>query len=153
MKPMICNGWQIYFHPVFFQQWQTLLSEVKKLRTKLDSEQFTRHPQAKLLKAIDVGIKEKISLDPLASHFALTGSLRRFSRLKKMGLPSRYRLFFRVFPEQKTIIILWLGFPRKDGDKKDCYRVFEKRVRNGDFPQNLTELMDMTTDSGDGDRP
>ena len=90
----------------------------------------------------------------------------KYSRLKKMGLPNRYRLFFKVFPQQKVIIILWLGFPRKDerptapigakslrdagalapfgvrrkgtreeeGDKKDCYRVFTKMVKKGQFP-------------------
>ncbi|MEA5552373.1 type II toxin-antitoxin system YhaV family toxin [Anabaena cylindrica UHCC 0172] len=47
--------------------------------------------------------------------------LQKYGRLKKMGLPERYRLFFRVFKEQKIIIILWLGFSRKEGDKKDCY--------------------------------
>lgn len=141
MKPIVRNGWQIYFHPVFFQQWQELLNTVKKLKVKLDPDKFVTHPQVKLLKALDVGIKEKIPQEPLASHFALVGSLRRFSRLKKMGLPSRYRLFFRVFPEQKTIIFLWLGFPRKEGDQKDCYRVFEKLVKNGEFPQTMAELM------------
>ncbi len=51
-----------------------------------------------------------------------------------MGLPERYRLFFRAFKKQKIIIILWLGFPRKEGDKKDCYQVFTKKVENGEFP-------------------
>ena len=40
-----------------------------------------------------------------------------------MGLPARYRLFFLVFPQANTIIILWLGFPLLQGDKKDCYSV------------------------------
>lgn len=141
MKPIEANGWKIYFTPIFYQQWWTLKGNVEKLKVKLPLEKFTIHPQAKLLKAIDNGIKKKILLDPLASHFALTGSLRRYSRLKKMGLPSRYRLFFRVFPQQKTIIILWLGWPRKQGDKSDCYRVFEKLVGKGKFPQTIDELI------------
>jgi toxin YhaV len=58
-----------------------------------------------------------------------------------MGLPSRYRLFFRAFKEQKAIIIFWLGFPRKEGDKNDCYQVFTEKVKNGDFPENLDELL------------
>jgi toxin YhaV len=36
---------------------------------------------------------------------------------------------------------LWLGFPRKAGDKKDCYAVFEKLVQRGDFPKNMTEFL------------
>jgi toxin YhaV len=54
--------------------------------------------------------------------------LQKYGRLKKMGLPNRMRLFFRAFKEKKVIIILWLGFPRKEGDKKDCYQVFSKKV-------------------------
>jgi toxin YhaV len=118
-----------------------LVQKVKCLKAKLNPDVFIRHPQAKLLKAIDQGIKVTIPQDPLANYFALQGSLRQFRRLKKLGLPTRYRLFFRVFPEQQTIIILWLGFPRKEGDKKDCYAVFEKLVRKGEFPQTMTELL------------
>jgi toxin YhaV len=51
------------------------------------------------------------------------------------------RLFFRAFKEVKIIVILWLGFPRKEGDKKDCYQVFYKKVASGDFPENLESLM------------
>lgn len=149
MKPIRCQGWQIYFHPLFFQQWEDLRQRVIRLKQKLEPAQFVRHPDAKLLKAIDGGIREKIPQDPLASHFALTGSLRRFSRLKKMGLPHRYRLFFRVFPAQQSIVILWLGFPRKEGDKKDCYTVFEKLVKRGDFPTNMQDFLQILESSQD----
>ena len=90
-----------------------------------------------------VGIKEKIALDPLATQFALTGPLRRYGRMKGMGLPHRYRLFFRAFTseERQVLIVLWLGYPRKAGDKRDCYEVFTKMVGNGDFPDNLRELL------------
>ena len=77
-----------------------------------------------------VGIKEKIASDPMAGQFALTGSLRRYGRMKQMGLPNRYRLFFRAFAAEgrQVIIVLWLGYPRKAGDKRDCYEVFTKMV-------------------------
>ncbi|MFN8747752.1 MAG: type II toxin-antitoxin system YhaV family toxin [Pseudanabaena sp.] len=39
------------------------------------------------------------------------------------------------------LIILWLGFPRKEGDKNDCYEVFSRMVRNGDFPNDLDQLL------------
>jgi toxin YhaV len=60
-----------------------------------------------------------------------------------MGLPERYRLFLRVFdtPELKAIVILWLGFPRKEGAKDDCYEVFTKMVTRGTFPDSLDELL------------
>jgi toxin YhaV len=63
--------------------------------------------------------------------------------MKKMGLPERYRLFFRAFdtPELKAIVILWLGFPRKEGAKDDCYQVFTKMVMTGRFPNQLADLL------------
>lgn len=141
MSIITCNDWKIYFHPLFDQQWQELLQVVKSLSQKLEHDAFVGHPQVKLLKALEQGIKVTIPQNPLASYFALKGSLRKFRRLKKLGLPARYRLFFSVFPEQKTIIILWLGFPRKEGDKKDCYTVFEKLVKRGVIPNDLKEFI------------
>lgn len=139
---MKINGWTILFHPLFSNQRQDILKQVKSLRLRLTTEKFVGHPQVKLFKALTVGIEEKIPQNPLASYFALKKPLQKYSRLKKMGLPNRYRLFFKVFSEQKTIIILWLGFPRKEGDKKDCYRVFGKMVQQGRFPSVLEDLIE-----------
>ncbi len=60
-----------------------------------------------------------------------------------MGLPERHHLFFRALKtaEQKAIFILWLGYPRKEGDKNDCYAAFTKRVSRSDFPETLDELL------------
>lgn len=141
MAAFTCNGWQIFFYPLFNQQWVDLRDKVKKLKNELPQEEFIKHPDAKLLKALNIGIKEKIPQDPFASHFVLQKPLQKYGRLKKMGLPERYRLFFRPFKEPKIIIILWLGFPRKEGDKKDCYEVFTKRIENGDFPDEIEQFM------------
>jgi toxin YhaV len=141
MKPIKINGYSIYFHPLFNKQWQELVNRVKYLKEKLEPNKFITHADVKLLKALDVGIKEKIPANPFASSFTLKKPLQKYSRLKKMGLPSRYRLFFRVFKEADTIIILWLGFPRKEGDKKDCYQVFSKMVRKGNFPEDLKSFL------------
>jgi toxin YhaV len=52
------------------------------------------------------------------------------------------RLFFRAFSseERQVLIVLWLGYP-SNGDKRDCYEVFTKMVGNGDFPDDLRELL------------
>lgn len=141
---MMINGWRIYFlRRLFGQQRQDLREEVRRLKEKLSNEEYIHHPTVKLYVAIMRAVKEIIPADPLASRFALTGPLKRYGRVKKMGLPNRYRLFFRVFQagEQKSIFILWLGYPRKEGDKKDCYAVFQKMVERGDFPGSLDELI------------
>lgn len=99
-----CNGWQIFFYPLFNTQWIELREKVKKLKDELPKEEFIKHPDAKLLKALNIGIKEKIAQDPFASYFLLQKPLQKYGRLKKKGLPERYRLFFKVFKEQKIII-------------------------------------------------
>ena len=140
MALFTCNEWQIFFYPLFNKQWVELRNRVKILKNDLSKEEFIKHSDVKLLKALNIGIKEKIPQDPFASHFILQKPLQKYGRLKKMGLPERDRLFFRAFKEQKIIIILWLGFPRKEGDKKDCYEVFTKTVKNGEFPESIDEL-------------
>ena len=141
MAAFTCNGWQIFFYPLFNKQWVELCNRVGVLKNELPKEEFITHSDVKLLKALNIGIKEKIPQDPFASHFALQKPLQKYSRIKKMGLPERYRLFFRAFKEPQIIIILWLGFPCKEGDKKDCYQVFSKKVENGEFPETIDNLL------------
>jgi toxin YhaV len=148
MGVLIRNGWEIYFHRQLFGEQRRLRERVKQLKAELPEADYLGYPDVKLLAAVMLGIKEKIVLDPLASQFALTGSLRRYGRMKGMGLPNRYRLFFRAFSseERQILIVLWLGYPRKAGDKRDCYEVFTKMVGNGDFPDNLRELLMATNE-------
>jgi toxin YhaV len=144
MSKLTCHGWEIYFHPqLFAKQYQDLLTKVQDLQTKLPPDEYKKHPTVKLFAAISIGIEEKIPSDPFASYFALTGALRKYQRMKKMGLPGRYRLFFKIFDtsEMKATVILWLGYPRKEGDKKDCYEVFTKMVNRGEFPETFNELV------------
>jgi toxin YhaV len=143
MSGIVHNGWTIFFHPRFAQQRIDLLETSRKLRSKLPEAEWSKHSDVKLLKAVMVGIREKIPQDPFTAYFALKGPLRKYGRLKKMGLPDRYRLFFKPFSDQgkKVIIILWLGYPRKEGDKDDCYAVFEKMVTRGEFPESVDELI------------
>jgi toxin YhaV len=144
MSAIIRNGWEIYFHRnLFGEQRRQLKEQVSQLKAKLPLEEFVKHTTVKLLAAVMTGIKEKIVLDPFAPQFALKGSLRHYGRLKGMGLSDRYRLFFRAFEaeDRKVLIIIWLGFPRKEGDKNDCYEVFSRMVRNGDFPETLEQLL------------
>lgn len=90
------------------------------------------------------GIKEKIVLDPFDPQFTLKGELKGYGRLKKGGLSdNRYRLFFKAFEEdnRKVLIIIWLGYPRKEGASNDCYKVFTKMVEGGYFSDTLDELL------------
>ena len=141
---MIRNGWRIYFiKRLFGKQRRNLQAEVRHLKKTLPAEEYSTHATVKLYTAILVAIKEKIPASPYAAHFVLTGALKNYGRVKKMGLPDRYRLFFRALqtPEHKALFILWLDYPRKAGDKKDCYKAFTKMVGRGEFPDSLDELI------------
>ena len=144
MNKLVYHGWEIYFHPQLFdKQYQDLLARVQTLNASLKPDDYKIHPTVKLFAAMTIGIESKIPSDPFAAHFALTGTLKRYSRMKKMGLPGRYRLLFRIFDtaEMKAIVILWLGYPRKEGDKNDYYQVFTKMVNRGEFPNSIAELL------------
>ncbi|QLE54450.1 type II toxin-antitoxin system YhaV family toxin [Nostoc sp. TCL26-01] len=144
MAKFVSNGWEIYFHPQLFgTQYQELFERVSHLREQLSAAEYKTHATVKLFAAITIAIETKIPTDPFASHFALTGALKRYGRVKKMGLPERYRLFFRAFDTEqlKAIAILWLGFPRKERAKNDCYQVFTKMVERGNFPESVDELL------------
>ncbi|MFB2972118.1 type II toxin-antitoxin system YhaV family toxin [Aerosakkonema sp. BLCC-F183] len=96
MSYLIFNGWKIRFHPLFRQQWNDLLSDATKLKNRLSSTEYRSHPRVKLFAAVKLGIEEKIPSDPFSLRFSLKDDLRGYSRLKGMGLPNRYRLFFRA---------------------------------------------------------
>jgi len=140
---LLRHGWEIAFQPnLFARQHAELKAEVKHLRQELAPQDFVQHPRVKLLAAVMEGIKERIAADPYASRFALRGPLRRYGRLKGLGLPDRYRLFFRPFEAEgrRLLLILWLGFPRKEGDRNDGYAVFSRLVQRGELPEDWENL-------------
>jgi toxin YhaV len=137
-----CNGWSVYYHPLFAEDYKKLELRVIKLRKKLPDSEFRVHSTVKLYAALVRAIEEKIPIDPFSSSFCLKGTLKSYCRVKGMGIPDRYRLFFRVFREDKSIIILWLGYPRRQGHKKDCYALFSKMVSRGQFPETVKELLE-----------
>jgi toxin YhaV len=95
MSVLIRNSWEIYFRrQLFDEQRRQLRERVKQLKAELPEAEYLTHHDVKLLAALMVGIKEKIIIDPMSSQFALTGSLKRYGRMKGMGLPNLYRLFF-----------------------------------------------------------
>ncbi|MEA5552374.1 hypothetical protein VB713_15640 [Anabaena cylindrica UHCC 0172] len=60
MAVFTCNDWQIFFYPLFNTQWVDLREKIKKLKDELPKEEFIQHQDAKLLKALNIGIKKKL---------------------------------------------------------------------------------------------
>jgi len=65
----------------------------------------------------------------------------RLGALTKCNAPYKSRDRSIQTKEYKAIFVLWLGYPRKQGDKNDCYKVFTKMVERGDFPNSLDALI------------
>ncbi|MCY7331061.1 MAG: type II toxin-antitoxin system YhaV family toxin [Pseudanabaena sp. CAN_BIN31] len=135
------NGWKIYFHKIFNKQLQELVAGSIKFKEKDTPKQYRERFKPKLLKALQKAIEESIPNDPFSKDFELRGNLSDYQRVKLTGICDRYRLFFKVDADKKLIIILWLGYPRNEGGKNDCYRVFGKMVDKGDFPLNIEQLI------------
>jgi toxin YhaV len=153
MEVLVCNEWSIYFHPEFSEQWDEQVKLVKKLKGALSKKEFVEHSEVKLIASLRLCIKEKIPLNPHAAFFRLRKDLKKYRRLKKMGLPERYRLFFKAgnIDNKKVIVVLWLGYPRREGDKKnDCYEKFKRKLASGIFPEDLAELVAQCTQSTSG---
>ena len=113
MSSKTCNGWSIYYHPLFVDRYTKLEAKVFNLKAKLPAKKFRHHETARLYAAIVKIVEEKIPKDPLSEHFSLKYELVDYCRVKGMGLDERHRLFFKVFESEKLIIVLWLGYPRK----------------------------------------
>jgi toxin YhaV len=141
VEPINSNGWDIYFHPLFNAQIEKEFQKVENLKNNPKVKKLSKHPTFKLFKSVLSGIEKHIPKDPFCDDFVLTGDLEGFGRLKGKGLDERYRLFFKAFADKNLIFITWLGYPRKEGDKNDCYRVFKKKVNSGELPTSLDAFL------------
>lgn len=141
MKSSDKEEWNIFFHPLFNDAYVSLRDKVVSLKSKLSQDKYASHPDVKLYANIVNIILNIIPNDPSAHYFVLTDDLRQYSRVKGKGLPSRYRLFFKVFKDKSAIVILWLGYPRRQGCRGDCYEVFKKKVFRGEFPLSFDDLL------------
>ena len=55
MTNLICNGWEILFHPKFFGvQYQDLFDRIPQLKQRLPDSEFKKHPTVKLFAAITI---------------------------------------------------------------------------------------------------
>jgi len=136
------NGWKIYFHKIFNKQIQELVKSSIKFKEKDTPKQYKERFKPKLLKVLQRAIEESIPNDPFSKKFELKGNLSDYQRVKWAGICDRYRLFFKVDTDKKSIVVLWLGYPRNEGGKNDCYRIFGKMVKKGDFPSSIEQLIE-----------
>jgi toxin YhaV len=137
------NGWQLYAHPAFGDAFAELSDAVQKLKQEQPGT-FSAHPKAKLLKRILDLILDEIPRDPNAAEFQLGNTLgpghRHWRRAKFLG---RFRLFFRFSSVHKAIVYAWVNDEttlRKAGSQTDPYAIFNKRLREGNPPDDWDDL-------------
>jgi mRNA interferase RelE/StbE len=66
---------------------------------------------------------EKLKLEPEKQGKALSGVLKGYRSIRALG--QRYRIVYRVDAEKIVVVIIGAGI-RREGDKKDIYRILNK---------------------------
>jgi toxin YhaV len=150
---VVVNGWRLYVHPLFEQQFRQLVEQVEALAAK-DPTGYKELPAAKLLATINRHIRETIPRNPGAAEFRQGNTLgsdnRHWFRAK---FHERYRLFYRFSSREKVIIYAWVNDERtlrKSGSRTDPYRVFRAMLDAGDPPNTMEQLLIRAKEMKDG---
>ena len=137
-------GWQLFVHPAFGDAFDTLSTEVTRLKAA-DPEGCKQHPKTKLLKRILDLIEVEIPRDPGSAEYSLGNTRgpehRHWRRAKFLG---RFRLFFRYSSKDRVIIYAWVNDAntlRKAGGRNDPYTIFNACLRKGRPPDDWDALI------------
>jgi len=141
------NGWELFYFRLFRERLDGLERDVTALAEK-DPDGFGRHPKVKFLKAVVDNVRQEVPRNPDDRGYRLGKTLgdkyTDWRRVKKHGLPPRYRLFFKFTSTRKSIAYAWLNDEntlRKEGDKNDVYAVFKRMLKRGDVPNGFDDLL------------
>ncbi len=144
---MNVNGWNLLYFEFFRAIANRLVDEVLVLREK-DPEGYKSHPKTKLLAAVRRAVFSDVPENPDHKKYRMGKKLgpnhRSWRRVKKGGLPPRYRLFFRFDSRRQAIIYAWMNDEhslRKEGGQKDVYAVFARLLTNGKIPSSFDQLI------------
>lgn len=136
--------WNCFYFLLFYTRLKYLQSELICLREK-SPEKLKGNKKALLYIAV-IERMQRIREDPTQSIFQLgntLGKTHRDWRRAKEGLPSRYRLFFKFFSQEKEIYFAWLNDKetlRKADAKTDCYNIFRWMLDSGRVPSHRDAL-------------
>ena len=142
--PLVVNGWAIFAHPLFLDQFEALIRQVEKFKQK-DPSGFNKKNASKRLAAIAKLAFDVIPQDPARAEYRQGGTLgedhKHWFRAKFF---QQYRLFFRYHAPSKVIVFAWVN----DDDTKraiesndDAYRIFKKMLESGQPPDDWDQLL------------
>jgi toxin YhaV len=143
-QPLVINGWNIFAHPLFLEQFENLVTQFEHLRHKYPKE-YKKKNATKRLAAIVKLAFDIIPQDPTRSDYrqgtTLGDDYKHWFRAKFF---QQYRLFFRYHLESRIIILAWVNDEdsmRVYGSSTDAYRVFRKMLESGNPPDDWDELL------------
>jgi toxin YhaV len=148
---MVVNGWQLFAHPLFLDQFEKLAGALERLRKK-DPRGWRQSANAKLLAALRQLVFEVIPQDPTRPEYRQGGTLggdRKHWFRAKFGC-GRFRLFFRFSTGAKVIVFAWVNDEntlRTYGSKSDAYAVFRKMLDKGNPPHDWAALLRAASES------
>jgi toxin YhaV len=143
-QPLVINGWNIFAHPLFLNQFEELVMQVEHLRHKYPKD-YKKKNATKRLAAIAKLAFDVIPQDPTRSDYrqgtTLGDDYKHWFRAKFF---QQYRLFFRYHQESKIILISWVNdenSKRAYDSNTDAYKVFGKMLKSGHPPDNWNDLL------------
>lgn len=138
------NGWKLFAHPFFVEQYQVLFDKVEKLREK-DPKGYTKKNVTKRFAAIHQLAYDIIPQNPALPEYrqgtTLGDNNKHWFRAKFF---QQYRLFFRYHQTSKIIIYVWVNddkTKRAYESKTDAYKVFSKMLASGNPPDSWDALL------------
>jgi toxin YhaV len=144
IEPLEVNGWKIFVHSLFLDQFEILLQQVEVLRDR-DPQNYRHKNATKRLAAISKLIFEIIPEDPTRNEYRQGATLGdEYKHWFRVEFFQQYRLFFRYHQESKIIVYAWVNDERSKrayGSKTDAYLVFKKMLENGIPPDDWAELL------------
>ncbi len=143
-QPLAINGWSIFAHSLFLDQFEELLTQVELLRQK-DPQNYHKKNATKRLAAIAKLVFEVIPQDPTRNEYRQGATLGdEYKHWLRAKFFQQYRLFFRYHQESKIIVFAWVNdedSKRTYGSRTDAYRIFKKILKNDCPPDDWDVLL------------
>lgn len=143
-QPLVINGWNIFAHPLFLNQFEELLKQVEGLRQKYPND-YKQKNATKRLAAIAKLAFEVIPQDPTRKEYRQGTTLgNEYKHWFRAKFFQQYRLFFRYHLESKIIVFVWVNddaSKRSYESNTDAYRVFKKMLDSGHPPDDWNDLL------------
>ena len=144
MSEISINGWRIYLHPLFLDQQNRLIEEVRKARAA-DPQNFGSKRCTKILRAMRKVAYGEIPRDPLDPLYRQGNTLGEdYKHWFRGKFLQQYRLFFRFSEKERIIILAWVNdesTKRAYESKADAYRTFRKMLDRSRPPDDWATLL------------